>query len=232
MKTRRISTCEALLRWRHPERGMISPAEFIPLAEEMGLIGTIGNWVLRQACIEATRWPSDVSVSVNLSPVQFKRGSIVSDVLNALADSGLPPNRLELEITESVLLQDTPATHAILVQLRDAGVSISLDDFGTGYSSLSYLHRFPLQKVKIDRSFLRGGSADRSTKLLHGIARLSADLGMLVVVEGIETDEQLQIVLAEPAITEAQGYLFSPAIPKRQIRELLTVATPYRRKVA
>ncbi len=232
MKTRRISTCEALLRWRHPERGMISPAEFIPLAEEMGLIGTIGNWVLRQACIEATRWPSDVSVSVNLSPVQFKRGSIVSDVLNALADSGLPPNRLELEITESVLLQDTPATHAILVQLRDAGVSISLDDFGTGYSSLSYLHRFPLQKVKIDRSFLRGGSADRSTKLLHGIARLSADLGMLVVIEGIETDEQLQIVLAEPAITEAQGYLFSPPIPKRQIRELLTVATPYRRKVA
>ncbi|MGZ9091169.1 MAG: putative bifunctional diguanylate cyclase/phosphodiesterase [Rhodoplanes sp.] len=233
MKTQRISTCEALLRWKHPVRGMISPAEFIPLAEEMGLIGTIGSWVLRQACIEATRWPADVRVAVNLSPVQFKRGGVVEDVLNALAASGLPPSRLEIEITESVLLQDTPATHAILFQLRDAGVSISLDDFGTGYSSLSYLHRFPLQKVKIDRSFLRGSGAERSNKLLHGIARLSADLGMSVVVEGIETDEQLALVLAEPAITEAQGFLFSRPVPKREIRELLAFTTPYvRRKVA
>jgi predicted signal transduction protein with EAL and GGDEF domain len=232
MKSRRISTCEALLRWPHPERGMISPAEFIPLAEEMGLIGTIGAWVLRQACIEATRWPADVRVAVNLSPVQFKRGSVVDDVLNALAASGLPASRLELEITESVLLQDTPATRAVLMQLRDAGVSISLDDFGTGYSSLSYLHRFPLQKVKIDRSFLRGSGADRSNKLLHGIARLSADLGMSVVVEGIETDEQLALVLAEPAITEAQGFLFSRPVPKRDIRDLLTVTTPYIRRVA
>ena len=159
---------------------------------------------------------------------------MLTDVLDALAGSGLPASRLELEITESVLLQDTPATHAVLVQLRDIGVSISLDDFGTGYSSLSYLHRFPLQKVKIDRSFLRGGGgADRSIKLLHGIARLSSDLGMSVVVEGIETDEQLQLVLAEPAITEAQGFLFSPPIPKRQIRELLAVTTPnIRSKVA
>jgi diguanylate cyclase (GGDEF)-like protein/PAS domain S-box-containing protein len=232
MKTRRISTCEALLRWRHPERGMISPAEFIPLAEEMGLIGTIGAWVLRQACIEATRWPADVRIAVNLSPVQFKRGSVVEDVLNALAESGLPASRLEIEITESVLLQDTPATSAVLMQLRDAGVSISLDDFGTGYSSLSYLHRFPLQKVKIDRSFLRTNGADRSNKLLHGIARLSADLGMSVVVEGIETDEQLALVLAEPAITEAQGFLFSRPVPKRDIRDLLAASTPYIRKVA
>ena len=232
MQTRRITTCEALLRWPHPERGMISPGEFVPLAEEMGLIGTIGAWVLRQACIEATRWPAHVRVAVNLSPVQFKRGSVVEDVLSALAGSGLPASRLEIEITESVLLQDTPATSAVLMQLHDAGVSISLDDFGTGYSSLSYLHRFPLQKVKIDRSFLRSSGVERSNKLLHGIARLSADLGMSVVVEGIETDEHLALVLAEPAITEAQGFLFSRPVPKRDIRALLSTATPYIRRVA
>jgi len=232
MQTRRITTCEALLRWPHPERGMIPPGEFVPLAEEMGLIGTIGAWVLRQACIEATRWPAHVRVAVNLSPMQFRRGSVVEDVLGALAESGLPASRLEIEITESVLLQDTPATHAVLMQLHDAGVSISLDDFGTGYSSLSYLHRFPLQKVKIDRSFLRSSGVERSNKLLHGIARLSADLGMSVVVEGIETDEQLALVLAEPAITEAQGFLFSRPVPKRDIRALLSAATPYVRRVA
>ena len=232
MQTRRITTCEALLRWPHPERGMIPPGEFVPLAEEMGLIGTIGAWVLRQACIEAMRWPAHVRVAVNLSPMQFKRGSVVEDVLGALAESGLPASRLEIEITESVLLQDTPATHAVLMQLHDAGVSISLDDFGTGYSSLSYLHRFPLQKVKIDRSFLRSSGVERSNKLLHGIARLSADLGMSVVVEGIETDEQLALVLAEPAITEAQGFLFSRPVPKRDIRALLSAATPYVRRVA
>ena len=232
MQTRRITTCEALLRWPHPERGMISPGEFVPLAEEMGLIGTIGAWVLRQACIEAMRWPAHVRVAVNLSPVQFKRGSVVEDVLSALAGSGLPASRLEIEITESVLLQDTPATSAVLMQLHDAGVSISLDDFGTGYSSLSYLHRFPLQKVKIDRSFLRSSGVERSNKLLHGIARLSADLGMSVVVEGIETDEHLALVLAEPAITEAQGFLFSRPVPKRDIRALLSAATPYIRRVA
>jgi EAL domain-containing protein (putative c-di-GMP-specific phosphodiesterase class I) len=188
--------------------------------------------VLRQACIEATRWPAHVRVAVNLSPMQFRRGSVVEDVLGALAESGLPASRLEIEITESVLLQDTPATHAVLMQLHDAGVSISLDDFGTGYSSLSYLHRFPLQKVKIDRSFLRSSGVERSNKLLHGIARLSADLGMSVVVEGIETDEQLALVLAEPAITEAQGFLFSRPVPKRDIRALLSAATPYIRRVA
>jgi EAL domain-containing protein (putative c-di-GMP-specific phosphodiesterase class I) len=173
-----------------------------------------------------------VRVAVNLSPMQFRRGRVVEDVLGALAESGLPASRLEIEITESVLLQDTPTTHAVLMQLHDAGVSISLDDFGTGYSSLSYLHRFPLQKVKIDRSFLRSSGADRSNKLLHGIARLSADLGMSVVVEGIETDEQLALVLAEPAITEAQGFLFSRPVPKRDIRALLSAATPYIRRVA
>ena len=233
LKTKRISTCEALLRFPHPERGMIPPSEFIPIAEEMGLIIDIGKWVLRQACIEATQWPDTVRVAVNLSPIQFKRGDVVRDVKEALEFAGLAPNRLEVEITESVLLQDTQATHNALDQLRELGVRISLDDFGTGYSSLSYLHSFPLQKVKIDRSFLEGlGNSDRPITLLHGVARLSAELGMSVVVEGIETEEQLALVAAEEGIEEAQGYLFSPPIPGRQIRKLLTASAAEFRRVA
>jgi diguanylate cyclase (GGDEF)-like protein len=233
LKTKRISTCEALLRFPHPERGMIPPSEFIPIAEEMGLIIDIGKWVLRQACIEASQWPETVRVAVNLSPIQFKRGDVVRDVKEALEFAGLAPNRLEVEITESVLLQDTQATHNALDQLRELGVRISLDDFGTGYSSLSYLHSFPLQKVKIDRSFLEGlGNSDRPITLLHGVARLSAELGMSVVVEGIETEEQLALVAAEEGIEEAQGYLFSPPIPGRQIRKLLTASSAEIRRVA
>ena len=227
LKTRRITTCEALLRWPHPERGMIPPAEFIPIAEEMGLIYDIGRWVLKQACVEATQWPQNVRVAVNLSPMQFRRGDVVADVREALELSGLAPNRLEVEITESVLLQDTPLTRGALHRLHELGVRLSLDDFGTGYSSLSYLHSFPLQKVKIDRSFLEGlGSGDRPITLLHGVARLSAELGMSVVVEGIETEEQLALVSAEEGIEEAQGYLFSPPIPGRQVRKLLRATTP------
>ncbi|HXY89688.1 MAG TPA: EAL domain-containing protein, partial [Xanthobacteraceae bacterium] len=233
LKTRRVSTCEALLRWPHPERGMVPPSEFIPIAEEMGLILEIGRWVLKQACVEATQWPNSVRVAVNLSPMQFRRGDVVGDVREALALSGLAPNRLEVEITESVLLQDTPQTRASLQQLHDLGVRLSLDDFGTGYSSLSYLHSFPLQKVKIDRSFLEGlGSSDRPITLLHGVARLSSELGMSVVVEGIETDEQLALVSTEPGIEEAQGYLFSPPIPGRQIRKLLRATSAEIRRVA
>jgi diguanylate cyclase (GGDEF)-like protein/PAS domain S-box-containing protein len=233
LKTRRISTCEALLRWPHPERGMIPPAEFIPIAEEMGLIHDIGRWVLKQACVEATQWPSHVRVAVNLSPMQFRRGDVVADVREALSLSGLEANRLEVEITESVLLQDTPLTRSALHQLHELGVRISLDDFGTGYSSLSYLHSFPLQKVKIDRSFLEGlGSSDRPVTLLHGVARLSAELGMSVVVEGIETEEQLALVSAEEGIEEAQGFLFSPPIPGRQIRKLLRATSVEIRQVA
>ena len=233
LKTRRISTCEALIRWPHPERGMIPPAEFIPIAEEMGLIHDIGRWVLKQACVEATQWPPQVRVAVNLSSMQFRRGDVVADVREALSLSGLEPNRLEVEITESVLLQDTPLTRASLHQLHELGVRISLDDFGTGYSSLSYLHSFPLQKVKIDRSFLEGlGSSDRPVTLLHGVARLSAELGMSVVVEGIETEEQLALISAEEGIEEAQGYLFSPPIPGRQIRKLLRATSVEIRRVA
>jgi diguanylate cyclase (GGDEF)-like protein len=230
LKTMRISTCEALLRWPHPERGMVSPAEFIPIAEEMGLIVEMGRWVLRQACLECAKWPTNARVAVNLSPIQFRRGDVMADVRDALAASGLPADRLELEITESVLLQDTQATRAALDQLRQEGVRISLDDFGTGYSSLSYLHAFPLNKVKIDRSFLKGlGAGGQPMTLLRGVARLSAELGMSVVIEGVETEEQLALIAAEASIDEAQGYLFSPPVPGRQLRTLLQAVTPVRK---
>ncbi|HET9902646.1 MAG TPA: EAL domain-containing protein [Xanthobacteraceae bacterium] len=233
LKRRRISSCEALVRWRHPERGMVSPAEFIPVAEEMGLIVAIGNCVLRKACMECARWPDNVRVAVNLSPLQFKRGNLVTAIREALAESGLAPSRLEIEITESVLLQDTESTHVVLKQLRELGVRISLDDFGTGYSSLSYLHSFPLHKVKIDRSFLQDiVSNERSRTLLRGVAQLSAELGMSVVVEGIETEEQLALVLAEPSISEAQGYLFSRPVSGRDVRTLLYATASPMDKVA
>jgi len=228
LRTRRISACEALLRWNHPQRGPVSPAEFIPIAEELGLIIEIGDWVLRQACIECAKWPGNVRVAVNFSPIQFRRGDLLRSVEEALAVSGLSPNRLEVEITESVLLQDTKSTILLLQKLRDTGIRISLDDFGTGYSSLSYLHKFPLHKVKIDRSFLSGISAkSRSLTLLRGIARLSAGLGMSVAMEGIETKEQLALIAREGSIEEAQGFLFSPAIAATQIRALLASTKPH-----
>jgi len=228
LRTKKVSTCEALLRWPHPVRGMISPAEFIPVAEEMGLIVEIGEWVLRQACLACATWPNSVRVAVNLSANQLRRGNIVESISDALAASGLPPYRLEIEITESVLFEDTGATRKTLGDIRAMGVRISLDDFGTGYSSLSYLHSLPLNKVKIDRSFLKGLEGDdRSLILLRGVARLSAQLGLSVAVEGIETPEQLALIAAEESVDEAQGFLFSPAIPGREIRQLL-LATPNR----
>jgi diguanylate cyclase (GGDEF)-like protein len=233
LRSKKISTCEALLRWPHPVRGMISPAEFIPVAEEMGLIVEIGNWVLQQACRDCSRWPSDVRVAVNISANQFRRGNLVNSVREALAASGLASSRLEIEITESVLFQDTRATRQALRQLRDLGVRLSLDDFGTGYSSLSYLHSLPLNKVKIDRSFLEGlAVGDRSLVLLRGIARLSAQLGLSVAIEGIETGEQLALVSAEDTVQEVQGFLFSPAIPYREISRLLLAVPTKLEKVA
>ena len=222
LHTNRISTCEALLRWPHPERGMIPPAEFIPVAEEMGLIVEIGSFVLRQACLECARWPDDVRVAVNMSPLQFRRGNVTQIVREALAAAQLSPDRLEIEITESVFLHDTDATRVWLQELRDLGVRISLDDFGTGYSSLSYLHNFPLNKVKIDRSFLEGvGKSTRPLTLLYGVARLSAELNMSVVVEGVETEEQFGLIACEPSVEEVQGYLIGHAVPALQIRERL-----------
>jgi len=224
LKSGRIATCEALLRWNHPVRGTVSPVDIIPVAEDMGLIVDLGRWILRKACMECMKWPEGVSVAVNFSPQQFHQRDVLSEVRYALEVSGLPAHRLEIEITESSLLRNTQLTHDVLSQLRTIGVRISLDDFGTGYSSLSYLHNFPLQKVKIDRSFLEGIDSDRPLTLLRGVARLSADLGMSVVVEGIETNEQLELISADGTVTEAQGYLFSRPVPAVRVRQLLNAS--------
>ncbi len=222
LKTRRILTCEALLRWPHPERGMISPAEFIPVAEEMGLIVEIGNQVLYKACLECRQWPGDTAVAVNLSSIQFDRSNVPALVRKTLAATNLPAHRLEIEITESALLQNTKTIRTDLHQLAELGVKISLDDFGTAYSSLSYFHTFPLDKVKIDQSFLQGlGDDERGTTLLRGITRLSAQLGLQVVVEGVETEEQLELLAAEDSIDEVQGYFLARPMPASDLLRLL-----------
>jgi diguanylate cyclase (GGDEF)-like protein/PAS domain S-box-containing protein len=214
---------EALLRWTHPQRGTVSPADFIPIAEENGLIVPIGEWVLRQACMEAVRWPDHITVAVNLSAVQFKSRGLVATIANALAMAGLPPRRLELEITEAVLLQDDEATLRVLHQLRAFGIRISMDDFGTGYSSLSYLRSFPFDKLKIDRSFLSDSGAGKdSGAIIRTIAGLGASLGIDTTAEGVETAEQLELV-RRSGCTEYQGYYFSPP---RSAAEVLAMMTP------
>jgi diguanylate cyclase (GGDEF)-like protein len=222
LKTKRIQACEALLRWPHREHGMVSPAEFIPIAEEMGLIVEIGNQVLYKACLECRRWPGDTAVAVNLSSIQFDRSNVPALVRETLAATNLAASRLEIEITESTLLRDTKRIRADLHQLAKLGVKISLDDFGTAYSSLSYLHSFPLHKVKIDQSFLRDlGDDERRVTLLRGMTRLSAQLGLQVVVEGVETEEQLELLAAEDSVDEVQGYLLARPMPASDLRTLL-----------
>jgi predicted signal transduction protein with EAL and GGDEF domain len=207
---RRITCCEALLRWQHPERGLIPPAEFIPIAEEIGVIVPLGEWVLRKACADAMQWPADTKVAVNLSPIQVMHQNIVTVVVAALAAAGLPANRLEIEITESVLMQNSETTLSTLHQLRELGVRISMDDFGTGYSSLSYLRSFPFDKIKIDRCFISGLAAgDDSVAIVLAIAGLARHLGIATTAEGIETKQQLQQVKAL-GCSEMQGFLFSP----------------------
>jgi diguanylate cyclase (GGDEF)-like protein len=221
---------EALLRWLHPERGPISPAEFIPIAEETGLIGPIGQWVLKRACCDAAAWPGHIKVAVNLSPAQFKCGDPVGSVIAALSASGIAAGRLELEITESVMLQESAATLATLNQLHDMGVRIALDDFGTGYSSLSYLRSFPFDKIKIDGSFIRNVSEeDSSIAIIRAVTGLGQSLGMATTAEGVETAEQLERVRSE-GCTQAQGYLISKPRPASELGELLA-AVP-RRAVA
>ena len=217
----RISGFEALLRWNHPERGIVSPAVFIPVAEEIGLIGRIGAWVLKAACSEAMTWPDDIKVAVNLSPAQFKSRTLILDVTSALGVSGLRASRLELEITESVMLQDTEAVLMTLRQIQDLGVRISMDDFGTGYSSLSYLRKFPFDKIKIDQSFVRDLSerAD-SAAIVKAVATMSASLGMDTTAEGVETLEQLERVRLE-GCTEVQGYFYSKPRPAREVPDLI-----------
>jgi diguanylate cyclase (GGDEF)-like protein/PAS domain S-box-containing protein len=216
-----VSGCEALLRWRHPERGMVSPAEFIPVAEDTGLINELGDWVLKTACAEAVLWPDHIRLAVNISPIQFKCATLALKITGALAASGLAPRRLELEITEAVLIRDDEAALAILHQLRAIGVRIALDDFGTGYSSLSYLKRFPFDKIKIDRSFVTDiAEAGGSPAIVQAVVNIAAERNMTTTAEGVETEQQKQMLRAL-GCTEMQGYLFSAARPGPEVRKLL-----------
>jgi diguanylate cyclase (GGDEF)-like protein len=219
------ATCgfEALVRWIHPMRGYVQPLDFIPIAEETGLIVAIGEWVLRTACKEAANWPSDIRLAVNLSPNQFKRQNIGATVVSALAHSGLAPARLELEITESVLLHDNAATLATLYQIRNLGVRISMDDFGTGYSSLSYLRSFPFDKIKIDRSFVHDLERQEDSKtIVRAITNLGLGLGMAITGEGVETQGEADY-LREEGCTEAQGYFFGKPVPAGDVSVMLAV---------
>jgi diguanylate cyclase (GGDEF)-like protein len=219
-----IVGCEALLRWNHPVRGMISPAEFIPIAEETGLILQIGDWVLTTACAEATNWPPGIKLAVNVSPVQFRSHAFSLKVANALATTGLSAGRLELEITEAVLIRDDEAALAMLQHLRAIGVHIALDDFGTGYSSLSYLQRFPFDKIKIDRCFVNDiAEAEGSSSIVQAVINIARARNMTTTAEGVETERQREMLLSF-GCTEMQGYLFSPAMPVAKIRMLLSQA--------
>jgi diguanylate cyclase (GGDEF)-like protein len=223
LKDDRITGCEALVRWRHPERGMISPAEFIPIAEDTGLISEIGEWVLTTACRDAVGWPDDIRLAVNVSPVQFRSGTLALKVMAALAASNLPASRLELEITEAVLIRDDETALATLHQLRAIGVRIALDDFGTGYSSLSYLHRFPFDKIKIDRCFVDDiAGPDGSSSIVQAVVNLASVRRMTTTAEGVETEEQ-QRLLRALGCNEMQGYLFSAAKPADKIQELFAL---------
>lgn len=218
VKTRRIVGCEALIRWSHPVRGIIPASEFIPIAEECGLIGQIGDWVLKRACAEASLWPDDIWVAVNISPAQFREPDLVEKVTNAAKN--IPLSRVILEITETLLMKDRDAASATLETLRKMGVRFSIDDFGTGFSSLSYLQDFPFDKIKIDRSFVSAvANIKRSATLRRSIIQLGYNLGMTSVAEGVETEQQLERLRAEGCV-EAQGFLFSRAVPAAKLRTL------------
>jgi diguanylate cyclase (GGDEF)-like protein len=213
VETERVTGFEALLRWDHPQRGLVPPSEFVPIAEETGLINSIGEWVIRQACLDASTWPSNIKVAVNLSPVQFKKMTLAHKVASALDDSGLLPSRLELEITESVLLANSKTTMELLHQLRVLGARIALDDFGTGYASLSYLRSFPFDKIKIDRSFIHElDEVKDCSAIVKAVASLGASLGIQTSAEGIETIEQFNRVKKQGCV-EVQGFYFG--LPRR-----------------
>lgn len=221
VKTRCVSTFEALVRWRHPERGMMPPIEFISVAEETGLILPLGQWVLAQACRDAVTWPDDISVAVNFSAAQFKNFDLLGDIKKALTCAQLAPKRLQIEITESFLMADEAHTLGILTELKKIGVCIAMDDFGTGYSSLSYLNRFPIDKLKIDRSFIKElPSESNALAILRSVAGLGSSLGMVTTAEGVETKEQLAIVEME-GCSEVQGYFFSAPRPAHEVPDLI-----------
>jgi diguanylate cyclase (GGDEF)-like protein len=221
LSTGRISGFEALVRWPHPERGMISPGDFIPVAEETGLINAVGGLMLRRACVDAAQWPDDVRIAVNLSPLQFRVGNLLSLVMDTLKEAGLAPTRLELEITETLMLEKSSQVLATLHALRSFGVRISMDDFGTGYSSLSYLRSFPFDKIKIDRSFVQDLGANRDAQaIVRAIVSLGKGLGVTITAEGVETEAELSCLRNE-GCHEGQGFLFSRARPNAEIISLL-----------
>jgi diguanylate cyclase (GGDEF)-like protein len=222
VKSGEISGFEALLRWHHPQRGLIMPGEFIPLAEETGLIAPLGEWVLRAACAEAAKWPVDLKIAINLSPAQFRSKELVSIIVGALANSGVAPHRLELEVTETVIMHDSEAVFAALGQLHELGVRIALDDFGTGYSSLSFLQKFPFDKIKIDRSFVNelSNAKEESRLIARAVVRFAVSLGKTTTAEGVETREQLDILCAE-GCAETQGYYFSPPVRGSEVAKMV-----------
>ena len=221
LATNEISGFEALIRWHHPQRGMIAPSAFIPMAEETGLIVPLGEWVIRQACATAASWPGNLKIAVNLSPAQFRSPGLLQAIVDALAASRLAPERLELEITETILLQDSEATLATLYRLRELAVRIVMDDFGTGYSSLSYLQSFPFDKIKIDRSFVKDIAENQgSLNIVRAVAALAKGLGMSTTAEGVETAEQLNSIRSE-GCSEMQGFLFSRPVPAHELAQLL-----------
>ncbi|MBV8613834.1 MAG: GGDEF domain-containing protein, partial [Acetobacteraceae bacterium] len=227
-RTRCPTGFEALLRWNRPGCGVVSPTEFVPVAEDVGLIVPIGTWALRRACAEAARWPSGLRVAVNLSPAQFRAGeALVDTIAGALAASGLARGRLEVEITEGVMLQDTEETLATLRRIRALGVAVAMDDFGTGYSSLGYLRRFPFDKVfdkvKVDRSFVQGldeAGGGECAAIVRAVTGLCAGLGLATTAEGVETERQLAY-LTQEGCTEVQGFLFSRPVPASEVTSLL-----------
>jgi len=227
LASKEISGFEALIRWNHPSKGMISPADFIPLAEEIGFIVPMGEWVIRQACATAAQWPDELHVAVNISAIQFRNPGLMQVIVGALAASGLAATRLEIEITESVLLHNKEATLAVLHQLRALGIRIAMDDFGTGYSSLTYLQSFPFDKIKIDRSFVKNITENSSSlNIVRAIAALANGMGMTATAEGVETAEQLQSIASE-GCTEMQGFLFSRPLPAAEIeRQFLSGRGP------
>jgi EAL domain-containing protein (putative c-di-GMP-specific phosphodiesterase class I) len=225
LKTEDIIGFEALVRWRHPERGMVPPAQFIPVAEETGLIDRLGEWVLEEACVQAAEWRnagySNLQVAVNVSAQQFRRADIAGTVARVLKETGVPAARLELEITESVIIQQAEQAIVKFRELSDMGVQLSIDDFGTGYSSLSYLKRFPIDKLKIDQSFVRDISTDPDdAAIVTAIIAMAHSLGLEVIAEGVETAEQLAF-LKLLGCDKAQGYYFSKPIPAQEFASLL-----------
>ena len=215
-----ISGFEALIRWNHPKQGLVAPGTFIPLAEEIGFIVPMGEWIIRQACATAAQWPADLHVAVNISAAQFRSPGLMQVIVGALATSGLQPTRLEIEITETVLLHNKEATLAVLHQLRALGIRIAMDDFGTGYSSLTYLQCFPFDKIKIDRSFVKDITENTgSLNIVRAVAALAKDMGMTATAEGVETSEQLEKITSE-GCTEMQGFLFSRPLPAHEIERL------------